>query len=202
MLLPYAEAKLLIAEGDVLLFRGAGWTSRWIKWAGKGRYSHAAMASWNGKLLECVEFREWQGGRTVSLDTQISEYPNIIDVYRVSRNCEVFQLGTDNKVVRELYKYNGREATNHLRRMTGLPYGWGRIWKLAKHQIPLSRFFSEPEFNDKAEDETIYPVCSTAVAAAIRKTFVDLMPNLADKEMTPSHLANCRDLHYLFTIGA
>jgi len=181
--------------------------SRAIQWAGRGQYSHAAMASWRDKpansLLECVEFREWKGGRTVALSTQVAALSGQIDVFRVSSRVEEIQLqklGTGVEIQSAWVDYDGKAATEVMRELTGLPYGWHRIWLLGRESLPLIRFFFTPNFEDKSENGGLYPVCSTAVAAAIRRKFVDLMPNLSDNEMSPSDLGRCRDLHYLFTL--
>src|SRR5574337_490698 len=82
------EARELIQEADVLLFRGTGWTSKLLMKAAGGQYSHVALASWCPKcdgdkdILECVEFREWIGGRTSNLSHQIEQHNGLIDVYR------------------------------------------------------------------------------------------------------------------------
>jgi hypothetical protein len=204
---PYSIGRNYIQEGDVLLFRGKGHVSSWIKWAGQGEYSHVAMASWRGKpkdsLLECVEFKEWRGGRVVNLSTQVKEFDGMIDVFRVSPKVITYQSRKDGKgllIVPVNHRYDGLAATHVMRELTGLPYGWKRIWKLIKHFIPGLRLFIGHSFEDKSENGKLYPVCSTAVVAAIRRVYVDLVPNFSDFEVMPSHLARCRDLHYLFTL--
>src|SRR5690348_1590650 len=78
------EAKNLIQEADVLLFRGKGIFSKILMKAAGGEYSHVAIAGWNleDKILECIEFREWIGGRTTNLSHQIEQHNGLIDVYR------------------------------------------------------------------------------------------------------------------------
>ena len=82
ILVPYHEAKTYIKEADVLLFRGEGLISWLIKRYGSGVHSHAAMAHWDGRNLECVEFREFKGARSVSLKSQVETHPDNIDVFR------------------------------------------------------------------------------------------------------------------------
>ena len=71
----YADARPLIADGDLLLFRRRGV----ISIAGRGVHSHAAKAAWWGDDLFCLEIREWYGGRAVTLSSQARRYPNRID---------------------------------------------------------------------------------------------------------------------------
>ena len=84
MNLNYDEAVPRLQDSDVLLFRGSSWYSKWIKWAGDGQYSHAAMVSFHKNEPECIEFREGKGGRTVGLEHQVKQNNGEIDVYRIN----------------------------------------------------------------------------------------------------------------------
>ena len=70
-IIPYSEALPLIQEADILLFRGKGIISWLIKRYGSGVHSHVGIAHWDNDNLQCVEFREFKGGRSVSLKTQV-----------------------------------------------------------------------------------------------------------------------------------
>lgn len=203
----YQAALSLIQEGDVLLFRGHSFSARWITWVRGGMYSHAALASWRlegeSPLLECVEFREWKGGRTVNLKHEVEKYSGRIDVYRP---CSKFlkyvvkRTGQDIIVVEDWVEYDGRKVTDTMRQMTGLPYGWHRIWLLARYHLPGLRFWFKPNIDDKSDNGGLYPVCSTAVAASIRRNFVDPTPNLADYEMLPDDLGRSAIFNYILTL--
>ena len=84
LLVPYREAMSQIQEADVLLFRGEGLISWLIKRYGSGVHSHAAMAHWDDDDLQCVEFREFKGGRAVSMKSQVATHPNNIDVEQLT----------------------------------------------------------------------------------------------------------------------
>ena len=75
--LNYCTARELLREGDVLLFRGRGIIGNIIKRAGEGRYSHVGVASVHpnngGFIWECIEFREFHGGRIVNLEQYYSK---------------------------------------------------------------------------------------------------------------------------------
>src|SRR5690554_820099 len=92
----YNKGRNILKEGDVLLFRGRGLASFFIKGGASGHYSHVAIASsniYNGRIFwECVEFREWKGGRTIGLERYVKDNPGIIDVYRPSRLYSGFKL--------------------------------------------------------------------------------------------------------------
>lgn len=49
--LAYRDVRDEIQTGDVLLFVGRGPLSRFIRWGSEGRYSHCAIASWEGSRL-------------------------------------------------------------------------------------------------------------------------------------------------------
>lgn len=209
VILPYKEVKAIINEGDILLFRGEGWISSIIGSQTDTTYSHVGVASWsNGDsntdegILECVEFREGYGGRAVSLDNEVNRLPNQIDVYRPIPAFGKLVFNPENKEI--LYTqqdFNGRTVTRIMRKMTGLPYGWKRIWWMTKNKLVFFRLFSkESLMSDKLQD-IIYPVCSTAVAYAFNYNDYDLVNNRSDEWSEPGDLAKSPRINYLFTLG-
>lgn len=208
----------LIEEADILLIRGDSYISRFIQKAGESMYSHVGLATWhNGRrsnpygesLLEITEFKEGKGGRTVDLATAYKYHLDNqnIDVYRVSQ--PFFRLNFDprtGQVYNEEIKFNGKAITNYMRSLTGLPYGWRRIWWIAKKKIFGIRWFTN--FNQSSDDnlkfdpKVIYPVCSTAVSACYSKFGYDLMPNKSDEFIEPADLSRSAVLNYLFTLTA
>lgn len=202
----YDEAQSLIREADILLFRGRSISSFFIKKASRGRHSHAAIASWkygrdDNKLfvplfLECIEFREWQGGRTVSLETQVQRHSGIIDVFRPSRKIQLFDSEHLDGYWVDL---NPLEVTNCMRKMTGLPYGWSRIFKLAGVHFFGFRLANTINVDDEWVANT-YPVCSTAVSRSVRKGYSDPVHWLADSHTEPPDLARSSMLNYIFTL--
>lgn len=210
LILPYKDIKAYINEGDVLLFQGAGWISHIIASQSDTTYSHVGVASWvNGDSntqygqLDCVEFREGYGGRAVNLETQVKKYPQRIDVYRPvpSYTSLVFDSVT-RTVITMTKNFNGKEVTRVMRRLTGLPYGWSRIWWLIKNKLVFFRFLSkEALMSDKILD-IVYPVCSTAVAYAFNVNEFDLINNKSDEYTEPGHIAMSPRLNYLFTLDS
>jgi hypothetical protein len=205
----YADAIRMIDEADVLMFRGGdfpsvGW---WVARYGGGIYSHVALASWNDDLMECVEFREWKGGRTVSLFNQVLSNPGTIDVYRLSPVVETPVLYRGNgayngeskvrNVRIELTPEIKRKITTTARELTGNEYGWSIIWRLVKHYLPGLRLLA-PKTKD--DDPTKVFVCSTLVSYAVRTNYADIVPNQNDQYTVPSDLARSPLLNYLFTI--
>lgn len=201
-LLPFHNAKRFIIDGDVLLFRGTGLGSKLIKIASRGPYSHVALVYRDNHILKTAEFREWKGCLTQGVYGQVLKFPGQIDVFRVSKKAELFSLTADKdpSVLSDWVSYDSKKAVNYILELNGLPYGWRRIWRMSLQFLPLIRLFFKPSFKDRTEDLHLYPVCSTVVAAAIRKSFVDLVPNLSDYEVTPSDLARSPLMHYLCTL--
>jgi len=195
----FNEAKKLIQEGDVLLFRGRSFFSHLIKTGSQGYHSHVGLASWvkNGEsILECIEFVETKGGRAVNLQTQLN-VP--IDIYRAVPEFQTLAL-ENGKVIFTDHKFNGRAITDCMRKHTGLPYGWWRIlWLLQFHIIGFRLFANGSSFNDDLEN-LIYPVCSTAVSHCFHKNYVDLTHNRSNARMEPADVARSPLLNYLFTI--
>ena len=83
VLVPFSKAISHLKEADILLFRGTGAISWAIKRYSGGIHSHAGMIHRDGEHIQCVEFREFKGGRSVSLKTQVESHPDTIDVFRV-----------------------------------------------------------------------------------------------------------------------
>ena len=190
-IIPYSEALPLIQEADILLFRGKGIISWLIQRYGSGVHSHVGIAHWDNGNLQCVEFREFKGGRSVSLKTQVDNSPFGIDVFRAAKRVD---YENDSYVLDDTTKF---KITTIMLKLTGLPYGWKNIWKLFKHYLPFCRLAPQ---NIKDNNATKIFVCSTAAAYAYRTSYIDPVPYLADSAVTPSDLARSSLFQYQFTI--
>ena len=190
-IIPYSEATPLIQEADILLFRGRGFISWLIQRYGSGVHSHVGIAHWDNGNLQCVEFREFRGGRSVSLKTQVDNSPFGIDVFRAAKRVD---YENDSYILDDVVK--SKIATTMLK-LTGLPYGWRNIWKLVKHYLPFCRLARQ---NIKDNIATKIFVCSTAAAYAYRTSYIDPVPYLADSAVTPSDLARSSLFEYQFTL--
>jgi len=196
----YDQAKELIQEGDILLFRGSGIIGFLIKRYTAGLHSHVALAHKDGDILECVEFREFMGGRSVSLKSQVDAAPLSIDVFRPVKSISYEELDEDGnfKLIEKNYtKETASAMTEDIIRWTGQPYGWKNIWKMFFRFIPGARLLKQ-NFND--DEVAKAKVCSTAVTVALRRNYMDPVPYLADDRVSPADLARSPLLQYLFTI--
>jgi len=162
------------------------------------------VASRPNGLIEVVDFHgSTGGGVSHNLARIVKNQPGEIDVYRPSPIWTNLTF-KDNKVnveVKEFTPKIARSITNTMRKMTGLPYGWKRIWWMAKRKLVGLRIFYNPTdlINDEL-DAIIYPVCSTAVAYAFSKEGFDLIKNKSDNWSEPGHISLSTNLNKLFTI--
>lgn len=200
--IPFEEAKGLIKEGDILLFRGSGWIGFLIKRYTGGDHSHVGIAHLDGKTWECVEFREFMGGRSVSLQSQVAANPTKIDVFRplskISYEVMDEETGQISVVNKEYDKETADKTTQEIIKWTGQPYGWENIWGMLIRFLPLVKLVTKQNTDD--DDLTKAKVCSTAVTVALRQNYMDPVPHLADDRVSPADLARSPLLQYLFTI--
>lgn len=206
--IPYNEAEPLIQEGDFLLFRNRSFFSFFIRDATKSRYSHISMASWlydengNKAMLEAVEFKEFKGGRTVSLREYVNTTKAQIDVFRIQQLHEWNSFDCNKKEVETYFlNFGGRRVTNEIRKYTSAPYGWIRIWNIILNYIPLYYTFFGNDEDDKNMCTKFRPsVCSTIIANALASQYVDIFPFKNNDFVSPGMFSQNPLLTYLFTL--
>lgn len=196
------DAFALVTEGDLFLFRGKQiewfWfipiptASFFIAKFCRSDFTHVGMASWSGSVLECLEFKEFRGGRGCSFRNIHRRYRGRIDVYRV--RTPVKNYGSDG--MGTSITYDSRGATTFLRSITGNPYRLRNIVKIVRYYLFGYRFLMKKHAEISEEGY----VCSTAIAHAIKCNFVDIVPGKPDPFITPSDIANSALTQYLFTI--
>lgn len=205
ILIPYQEARNYIDESDVLLFRAQGFVGRAITLYTGGMHSHVGLAHWDNDRLYCVEQREFKGGRSVRLSSQVPKFH--IDVYRAQPY-----------VYRPHVEKNGKfdidwqrtSFTNQVKKdiadvaleLTGQPYGWGNIWEFCKCYLPglhLLQLIRKKKIDDGKIPKTF--VCSTVITYAYRKHYKDPCPNLSDVQTSPADIAQSSLFNYMFTLG-
>ena len=194
------QAKALIEEGDVLLFRAPsfpkiGW---WITRYTGGLHSHVGLAHWDNDELYCVEQREFKGGRSVVLSSQLEG--NTIDVYRpkpeiMKHEMVDFKISWHTKILTEDIK---KDITRTALSLTGTSYGWKSIWEIFKGYAPFFRIITRVKNGDEAVADAY--VCSTVVTYSYRMNYEDPCPNLSDKRTSPADIAQSALFDYLFTL--
>ena len=199
----FSEWKHLIHEGDVLLFKGESLYSRGLRIGGDSPYTHVGIASWHNDILECTEFHEKHGGRTINLENYIKLDSRQVDVFRpipyfASLSYDVYS----SDVTTTRVKFEGKLVTDCLRSLTGLPYGWKRIWWIAKHKLAGFRLFYDTSstLDDTTSSEIVYPVCSTALAYCFSKNSYDLVSQRSDEWTEPADIARSTRIHKIFNI--
>jgi len=216
---PYSRIRHHIKESDVLLFRGTGFASWFIRKAGEGDYSHVGLASWRENdfgqnRLDIVEFREGNPfkliiggdaghGRHLTLSSQVKKFSGQIDVFRPVATCAYDVYDEDTNLVYKVTRsLDGKRITNAMRAMEGTPYGWKQILGFCKYNMLGLRLLyntSRKMLDDDYPSQN-FPVCSTSVAMLFREHYFDLVPHRSDASTEPSDLARSALLHYLFTL--
>ena len=200
MNIKYKKALNMIREGDVLLYKSKSTIGWIIGKATESQYSHVAVASKHNGYFECVEFREGKGGRSVNLKNEVDLHSNNIDVYRPIPYIYKYNF-KNNKIRLKVKKLNQKHVTNCMRSLTGLPYGWKRIWWIAKHKLAGFRlFFKMKDLTNDGNGSIVYPICSSACAWAFSQSGFDLVANKGDNWTTPGDIARSPLLSYLFTL--
>ena len=185
--LTWHEARPLIQDGDLLLFRGGGFVSWMIGTAGRSKYTHAGRAAWWGNRLFCVEVRELKGGRAVTLSSQNKLYPDQIDVFEAAPGGH-------------WSNYDRIAAVEFMLGLAGSDYGYWGVLKAAAYHLPFVRCFIDPA-TDVEDRKDTPPFCSEACAAADRiGGGVDPVPYLADRLTEPGDLARSPFYKYKFTL--
>lgn len=163
-------------DGDNALFACDGLVGR----TGYAEWSHVGKLYWYRRTLMLAECREFVGGRTVTLLSQVQEYPGQIDIVRPRCSAEVAAEGAEMVV-----------------RQAGHPYGWGRIYWLGL--MRLAGFRALTRWRADVHDQS-WPswdelkVCSETVIFGERLGAYNLnddfypIPELGTRWVLPEHI--------------
>lgn len=176
-----ADAAHDVWDGDLLLFRRRGA----IAVAGRGDYTHAAMAGWWGGELMCLEIREFFGGRAVTLASQLKARKQGVDVFRP-------KIADAERCL----------AVMAMVRKTGTRYAWHKVAWAALLHLPFVRLYVRPDTScDRAAESTRPQFCSEAVANAYHvASSRDPVPSLRDRLTEPNDLARTDFFERQFTL--
>jgi len=200
----YSQVRDNIREGDLVLKRGAGKPSPFVRYYSRSLHTHIMVASWHyGKrpdgtltngILEVVEFREGYGSRTTNLSEYVNSDDGLLDVFRPSSKVQVIDENNPDGYWKE---YDPWLLTEQMRRATGKGYGWFTIPKMYLLQTP-ARIFMQYAYDDELEGN--HNVCSTSLSYYLRKDYVDFVQYLADDYTRPGDFARSPLTHYMFTL--
>jgi hypothetical protein len=208
MNIPYSQAKGLIKEADVLLFRAGkfpsiGW---WIAKYTASFYSHAALAHWDQNELYAIEFREFQGSRQYPMDKYVEKLCGCgIDVFRAADTViypYIEKIKDEYWIAYKEKKFDADIATSITQtalELIGHEYSYWTIWQILKTYIPFIRLRRKVIKN--GEPETKNFVCSTLITYAYRKHYIDPVPFLSDEYTSPGDLARSGLFSQLFCIN-
>ena len=181
---PYRDVAPRIPHGALLLWRrGRKLSSRLIAGGGRGEWSHASRAAWNGPVIDCLEMLQFRGGHVFPLADYVAKYPRRIDVFWP---CQAVAAACG-------CAWSADVAMTEMRRIVGThPYGWRNIFRAARWHYPILRLFGKPPTDDAANGSA--PHCAMASVLADKAGGFDPCPLLADYATEPNDLA--RSLFY------
>jgi len=203
--IPYSECESLLEEGDVALFRGNGIISFFIKIASQGPYSHVGVLSKHGNNFECIEYREFYGGRAVDFENYLKickDNKTEVDIYRPTPYFGQLKFDINTKETEyKRIKFDGKKVTECMRSLTALPYSYRRIWIILKIHLFRLHLYKNLDkiINEMPTNEVIMPVCSTVVAHCFVKNNYYILRNRSSEFTEPNHFALSPRLNYLFT---
>ena len=199
----YTEARTLIRSGDILLWsptslpgRRIGRATRTYRGRAEGpdcQLSPAGMASWSApaplanslEVLEQHESLQWYGTRTTSLGWMVEHYPGCIHVYRVNDASDA----------------DSYDASRHMRRRAGTPYGWLGSLVRTGIRVLLKWLYTPSEPFLVSHEHRLD--CSASVADSWRRVAggrYDPKPKTAVWAVKPVDLADPAFATYLFTL--
>ncbi len=186
----YADARPLIVDGDIALYRcgdSGKWSNMLISHIGGSPYVHAGMVY---RSLRCHEERlmlaetiQWVGGRIIPFSKQVEGYPDgQWDIYRPKQ------------------PYNAIGAVLAIEEGVNERYGWRALIRASLgHTRYISKFLKP--FPDAPIGSGTPLFCSALVAAACRDGGRrDPQPNIGDANTEPGHLADPGFAEYKFTL--
>lgn len=193
----WRDAKYLINEGDILLFRAKRYPSiGWIiSGITGGIHGHVGVASTQKEEPTIIEMREFHGGKESPIRENLTSAG--IDVYRFSPAIVVWE--NDQWVSKQFTHATSHCMTETARTIIGKRYGWWNIFRIYMSYTPFLRMmFRRKTGRDDSISKAF--VCSTVANYSARMCYTDPCPNIPDNRVTPADLAGSAILHYLFTI--
>jgi hypothetical protein len=167
----YPDVRAQIQDGDVLLFQGTHWLSRFIRWGSGSAYSHAGVALWWGPRLMVVQ-AVGKGVQAVPLSLAVDTYSGQVDWYQPLPEVRA-GLRMDLFIAAALDEVGKPFAVRGLVRLAWLLWQ-GRLRKHRDPRRPASEHF-----------------CSQLVSYCYRVAQADLVDGRADAHTSPGDLARC-----------
>ena len=167
--LGYAQARPSIQTGDVLLFQGTTWLSRFIRWGSRSTYSHAGIAVWWEERLMVIQSAN-RGCEVLPASTAVDRYDGQVDWWQPDD-------GTRAELDLHLLVDGALEEL-------GKPFA---VLPLVALVARMFRGRDEGNPDDGGGPPSYF--CSQLVSRCYRKAGVDLVPRRADADTSPGDLA-------------
>jgi hypothetical protein len=178
----YPEVRPQIQTGDVLLFRGRGPLSQFIRWGSDSPYSHAGFAArWEDRVL--VFQATGLGAAFLPLSAAVDAYDGDVDWYVPLAPVRA-RLDTT-RLVTEAVSLLGRR------------YARGQVLSLMV-RVARRKLGHVPDHGDVPH--ALF--CSQYVSYCYRRAGHDLVPDLPDEWTSPADLAGSRSLQLVGPLKA
>ncbi len=178
--LDYQTARLMIKDGDILLFKGKSIKSRIIEWLTQSEYSHAAVAVWWGEQLMVIE-AIWRGVIVDPLQRSIRRYKGSVDWWRLKKELEPDERA-------QLVKFA----------LMQLSKGYA-FWRIARFLWRIIEFYIKGLFEQDRSVAKKY-FCSQFVSATYNQIGIDLCPENSDWFTSAGDIAKSTKIKYQETL--
>ncbi|MGA9524410.1 MAG: hypothetical protein WBV82_23345 [Myxococcaceae bacterium] len=167
--LKYGEARSSIRTGDVLLFQGTTFVSRFIRWGSNSPYSHAGIALWAHERLMVVQSAS-RGVEILPASTAVKKYDGQVDWWQPAGAARE-QLRLPALVDAAFDELGKPFAVRPLLALVA------RMFRRKDH--------GNPDLTGRAPGY----FCSQLVSRCYRRGGVDLVPGKADHDTSPGDLS-------------
>lgn len=181
--LPLSNAKPLIRDSDLIVWRGPGFVAR----RGGGVEYHASKLGWWGDDLFSLDTHWRRGGDIRLLKTDVAAFSGRLDWYRVNPND---------------LPYDREGALDFMRELVDRPYGWRHLACAGCRHVWPIRLFVSREITDETQENCKFPpFCSEACSGSDRiGGGYDPCPSRADCLTRPCDMAASDFYQYAGTL--
>lgn len=177
----YKNCRCGMRNGDILLFKGTGISSKIIQVRTGSPYSHAGILSWWNKRLMVLE-AVGTGVRAVPLSRNVRKYHGGVDYFRTTYDID---------------DATRLEMVTFAQKQLGKEYAKSDVYKYAAMNffgIP----FSQDDSVSKGPAGKYF--CSQYVAEMYTRHGYDLQMNLSDLHTSPKVIAESDKMEYIGTL--
>lgn len=192
--LPYSAQRDRLEPGDVLLWTGSGFVSRFIMWRTEGDFSHASLVDVDRGRVWTFESHLQSGVRHVPLSNLIRHGAEVAWFTHVSPHGQNGKLDSTGHATYDIRPLDRDALVQWVIDRVADPYDGGAIVRFLRLLWPWTRF------RLTRDDDAELPrraICSALVSGAVRAGGRDLVPNLEDRMTSPADLERSALLRYM-----